>query len=153
MLLVLLKVCVWVANFKHRWGSQGANADEKIGGRWLRMRVHGLITFGSAKASKDLLTNPGGACVPGYRFANFGRSGFNILIADSVPALGGDKHPKMTAVKIDRDWGGLTDDIQPAARMETSTCTSGVSWPFASNSNALHEMKNYRCLVKQGLLC
>ena len=88
---------------------RGANADGRIGGRWLRMRAHGLITFGAPKPSKDILTNPGGACIPGFRFANFGRSGFNVLITDSIPALRfGEKHPKMTAVKIDRDWGALT---------------------------------------------
>jgi len=126
-----------------------ANADGRIGGRWLRMRAHGLITFGAPKPSKDILTNPGGACIPGFRFANFGRSGFNVLIADSVPALRfGEKHPKMTAVKIDRDWGGFNDDIQPAARMESSTCTSGVSWPFAANSVYLHEMRHYRQAVE-----
>ena len=113
------------------------------------MRAHGLITFGAPKPSKDILTNPGGACIPGFRFANFGRSGFNVLITDSIPALRfGEKHPKMTAVKIDRDWGGFNDDIQPAARMESSTCTSGVSWPFAANSVYLHEMRHYRGLMK-----
>eukprot|EP00439_Symbiodinium_sp_Y106_P020264 s3315_g2.t1 len=126
-----------------------ANADGRIGGRWLRMRAHGLITFGAPKPSKDILTNPGGACIPGFRFANFGRSGFNVLITDSIPALRfGEKHPKMTAVKIDRDWGGFNDDIQPAARMESSTCTSGVSWPFAANSVYLHEMRHYRQAVE-----
>ena len=44
--------------------------------------------------------------------------------------------------------GGFNDDIQPAARMESSTCTSGVSWPFAANSVYLHEMRHYRGLMK-----